>query len=59
MSNEEHVEEILINAHESGVYNQILSEVDNLLKTNSKMLFSDAVIQVFHKYVEEGLVNQV
>jgi len=59
MSNEEHIEEILINAYESGVYNQILSEVENLLKTNTKMLFSDAVVQVFHKYVEEGLVHQV
>lgn len=59
MSNEEHVEEILISAYESGVYNQILSEVENLLKLNSKLLFSEAIVQVFHKYVEEGLVNQV
>ena len=57
MTNEEHIEEILITAHEYGSYKQVLNDVDEVLKTNKNVSFYSALTEVFYKYVEMGKIK--
>lgn len=56
MTNEEYVEEILYTAHQHGVYNDILNEVDIQMKTNFPKTFQEVLSEVFYKLVKEGKI---
>lgn len=57
MSNEKHLEEILHTAHDSGIVQEILDEVEQRLKINSKQTFQDVCFQVFYEYVRLGKIS--
>jgi hypothetical protein len=57
MTNEEHLEEVLIVAHRNGVYSEIISEVDDHLLINRDDKFSEVLFKVFYKYVKEGKIE--
>ena len=57
MTNEEYVEEILINAHQQGVYNDVLDEVGKLMRQNRTITFYDAIQEVFHELITKGKMS--
>lgn len=56
MTNEEYVEEILYTAHQHGVYNDILNEVDRQMKNSVPKTFQEVLSEVFYKLVQEGKI---
>lgn len=57
MSNEEHLEEILITAYKSGMYHQIFIDVDMELRNSKSKNFYEVIFDVFYKYVKLGKIN--
>jgi len=52
-SNEEHIEEILWNAHAKGIVNPLTKEVSKRLKENPYQSRLDVYIQVYNKLTQD------
>ena len=58
MSNEEILEEIYGTAHKCGVFNEFITEVNKLLKTNNETIYQIAG-QVYYEFKQKGLIIEV
>jgi hypothetical protein len=56
MTNEEYIEEILIVAHQQGVRDEILNQVDKVMKQNYSKSFYEVIHEVFYNLVREGKI---
>lgn len=56
MTNEEYLEEILIVAHQNGLYKEIILEVDTILGINNNDKFPEVLFKVFYDYVKSGKI---
>lgn len=52
-SSEEHIEEILWNAHEMGVAKKLMTEVDKIVEKDPKQSRLDVYIHVYNKLKQE------
>jgi hypothetical protein len=57
MSNEEHIEEMYWLAHTSGVFPEFRDEISIKLSENRTYDRCHIVESVFHKFIEEGLIE--
>lgn len=57
MSNEKFIEEIMYTIHNSGFLNEIMGEVEHLLKINPKSSSNEVIFNVFFRYVKEGKIE--
>lgn len=58
MSNEEILEEIYISTHNSGCFDMFNQEVNNLIKTEPNKTMYDIVTDLYHRYVNDGLIKE-
>ena len=57
MTNEEHLEEVLMVVHQNGFYTEIISEVETSLLNNRGDNFYDTLFKVFYDYVKSGKID--
>lgn len=58
MSNEEILEEIYVLVHKFGVFNEFMTEVNNLLQ-NKKYKLYDAVNVTYNDFISKGIIVDI
>jgi hypothetical protein len=58
MTNEEILEEIYVQVHISGLFNEFTNEVNRLLKL-TKLTIYEIVNKVYYEFVSKGLIIEV
>ena len=58
MSNEEILEEIYVLVHKFGVFNEFMTEVNNLLQ-NKKYKLYDAVNETYNDFISKGIIVDI
>lgn len=57
-SSEEHIEEILWNAHQKGIVENLRKEVDDYIKNNPRESLLDAYIYVYNKLTQNVNISE-
>ena len=57
-SSEEHIEEILWNAHQEGIVENLRKEVDDYIKNNPRESLLDAYIYVYNKLAQNVNISE-
>jgi hypothetical protein len=57
MSNEKLLEEILYSAHQCGVFNQFMEEIDLNIRSGKSFNTHDAAPKVYHQFKTKGLIQ--
>lgn len=58
MTNEEILEEIYVQVHISGLFNEFTNEVNRLLKL-TKLTIYEIVNKVYYEFVSKGLIIEI
>lgn len=57
-SSEEHIEEILWNAHQEGIVENLRKEVDDYIKNNPRESLLDAYIYAYNKLTQNVNISE-